>query len=84
MLPQNSIKEDLEKAVNFINETYKKVFEVKSKEIGYFQLVNKFMKAHRVAIALESLSFADLAVTRRASIIAFSNYLAFNPTSRLK
>lgn len=42
------------------------------------------MKTHRVVIALESLSFADLAVTRRASIIAFSNYLAFNPPSRLK
>lgn len=42
------------------------------------------MKYHRAAIALESLSFADLAVTRKAAIVAFSNYLAFNPPCRLK
>ena len=30
------------------------------------------------------MSFADLAVTRQAAIIAFSNYLAFNPQSRMK
>lgn len=47
-------------------------------------MINSFMKHHRVTIALESLSFADLAVTRKAAIVAFSNYLAFNPPSRLK
>ena len=36
LIPQNSIKDDLQKAVNFINEVYKKVYEVKSVEIGYF------------------------------------------------
>ena len=42
------------------------------------------MRIHRVAIALESLSFADLAVTRKAAILAFSNYLSLNPPARLK
>jgi hypothetical protein len=42
------------------------------------------MKQHRVVLALESLSFGELAVTRKASIIAFSNFLAFNPASRMK
>jgi hypothetical protein len=42
------------------------------------------MKTHRVVIALEALAFAELAVTRKAAIIAFSNYLAFNPGSRVK
>lgn len=53
-------------------------------EVGYFQLVNRFIKQHRVVLALESLSFGELAVTRKASIIAFSNYLALNPASRMK
>ena len=70
--------------MDFINEVYKRVSLVKNQEIGYFLMVNRFMKVHRVAIALESLAFAELAVTRKASIIAFSNYLAFNPASRLK
>lgn len=70
--------------MDFINEVYKRVYLVKNQEIGYFLMVNRFMKVHRVAIALESLAFAELAVTRKASIIAFSNYLAFNPASRLK
>ena len=47
-------------------------------------MVNNFMRTHRVPIALQSLSFADLAVTRMAAILAFSNFLAFNPLSRLK
>jgi hypothetical protein len=42
------------------------------------------MKTHRVPIALESLSFTDMAVTKKGAIVAFSNYLAFNPASRLK
>jgi hypothetical protein len=84
VIPHNSVKDDLEKAVSFINDVFKKTYEVKSTEIGYFQLMNRFMKTHRVAIALESLSFADLAVTKMASIVAFSNFLALNPSSRLK
>jgi len=33
---------------------------------------------------LEALTFTDMAVVRKASIVAFSNYLAFNPASRKK
>jgi hypothetical protein len=84
LIPQNSIKSDLEKAVDFINEVYKRVFQIKKVGIGYFQLMNRFMQQHRVALALEALTFTDMAVVRKASIVAFSNYLAFNPASRKK
>ena len=41
-----------------------------------------FMKRHRVVLALQALSFCDLAITRKSAIIAFSNYLAFNANAR--
>jgi UDP-N-acetylglucosamine:LPS N-acetylglucosamine transferase len=52
LIPQNSIKEDIEKAVDFINEVYKRTFALKSINFGYFQLVNRFMKHHRIVLAL--------------------------------
>ena len=52
MIPQNSIKEDLHRSIDFINEVYKLVYKNKNIEIGYFQLINKFMKQHRVVLAL--------------------------------
>ena len=44
--------------------------------------MNKFMKKHRVVIALSSLSLTSLVLVRKAAIIAFSNYLALNPMER--
>lgn len=42
------------------------------------------MRHHRIVLALEALTFTDMAVTKKASIVAFSNYLAFNPAARQK
>ncbi len=53
-------------------------------ELGYFKWVNTFMKTHRVVIALSTLSLTNLIMIRKPSIVAFSNYLAFNPTERKK
>jgi hypothetical protein len=36
------------------------------------------MKAHRVVMGLSSLSLSSLAMVRKAAIISFSNFLAFN------
>jgi hypothetical protein len=36
------------------------------------------MKKHRVIMGLSSLSLSLLAMVRKAAIVAFSNYLAFN------
>jgi hypothetical protein len=60
------------------------MYQVKKLSIGYFELINHFMHQHRAALALEALTFTEMAVVRKASIIAFSNYLAFNPSSRKK
>ena len=60
------------------------MYQVKKVNIGYFHLINQFMHEHRVVLALEALTFTDMAVVRKASIVAFSNYLAFNPASRKK
>ncbi|CAM6001679.1 unnamed protein product [Sphagnum balticum] len=84
LIPQNSIKDDLEKAVNFINEVHRRVYDLKNMDVGYFQIINRFMKRHRVVIGLSSLSLTSLAITRKAAIIAFSNYLALNPLERKK
>lgn len=50
--------------------------------MGYLGVLNRFMVQHRVGIALESLSFTDLAVTRKAAVVALSNFLAVNPWAR--
>jgi hypothetical protein len=42
------------------------------------------MKRNRVVIGLSSLSLTSLALIRKSSIVAFSNYLAFNPEERRK
>lgn len=42
------------------------------------------MRHHRIVLALEALTFTDMAVTKKASIVAFSNYLAFNASARQK
>jgi hypothetical protein len=52
IIPQNSIQEDLEAAVDFINAVYKQLYRVRSLEVGYLRVVNKFMLQHRVGIAL--------------------------------
>jgi hypothetical protein len=36
------------------------------------------MRKHRVVIGLSSLSLTSLVMVRKAAIIGFSNYLAFN------
>jgi hypothetical protein len=84
LIPQNSIKEDIELAVDFINEVYKRTYALKSTDFGYFHLLNRFMRHHRIVLALEALTFTDMAVTKKASIVAFSNYLALNPSARRK
>ena len=42
------------------------------------------MRKHRVVIGLSSLSLTSLVMVRKAAIIAFSNYLAFNISERAK
>jgi len=83
-IPQNSIMKDFEEAVNFINEIHRLVIEKHNRAFAYFQLVNNFMKKHRVVIGLSSLSLTSLVMVRKAAIIAFSNYLAFNEQERVK
>ena len=75
---------DFEEAVNFINEIYKKVYQHQNRDFSYYTLMNDFMKHHRVVIGLSSLSLTSLVMVRKAAIIAFSNYLAFNRSERSK
>lgn len=77
-IPQNSIKLDLHEAVKFINEVHKLAYKRKCWNFTYYKLMNTFMKKHRVVIGLSSLSLSSLVLVRKAAIIAFSNYLAFN------
>lgn len=83
-IPQNSIMKDFEEAVNWINEIHKLVLEKHSRNFTYYDLMNNFMKRNRVVIGLSSLSLTSLVLVRKAAIIAFSNYLAFNQRERSK
>lgn len=80
--PQNSLTVDFANAINFINSIHKLVYERKSRDFTYFQLVNDFMTKNRVVIGLSSLSLTSLVLVRKAAIIAFSNYLALNVNER--
>ena len=70
--------------MNFINDMHKLVLEKNNKDFTYYERMNSFMKKHRVVIGLSSLSLTSLVMVRKAAIIAFSNYLAFNQQERSK
>lgn len=63
---------------------HKLVIERQSRVFTYYELMNQFMKRHRVVIGLSSLSLTSLVLVRKEAIIAFSNYLAFNASERSK
>lgn len=63
---------------------HKLVLEKNNKDFTYYERMNNFMKKHRVVIGLSSLSLTSLVMVRKAAIIAFSNYLAFNQQERSK
>jgi hypothetical protein len=63
---------------------HKLVLEKNNKDFTYYERMNNFMKKHRVVIGLSSLSLTSLVMVRKAAIIAFSNYLAFNQQERTK